>query len=78
MKANRLLLICIGVLIIINVFLLLQLNKRRHNGSPHPPKLSLALNMKGKDAAWVDHEFQRHIQEKEGFLYQSKNKNYTD
>ncbi len=72
MKANRLLLICIGILIIINVFLLLKCNKRGHDGPPHPPKLSLALNMKGKDAEWVDHEFQRHIHEKEGFLNKQK------
>jgi hypothetical protein len=72
MKANRLLLICIGILIIINVFLLLKCNKRGHHGPPHPPKLSLALGMKGKDAAWVDHEFQRHIHEKDGFLNQQK------
>ena len=72
MKANRLLLICIGILIIINVFLLLKGNKRGHDGPPHPPKLSLALDMKGKDATWVDHEFQRHIHEKDGFLNQQK------
>jgi hypothetical protein len=70
MKANRLLLICIGILIIINVLFLLECNKR--GGPPHPPKLSLALDMKGKDAAWVDHEFQRHIHEKDRLLNQQK------
>jgi hypothetical protein len=72
MKANRLLIICIGLLIIINVFLLLKSNKNGHDGPPHPPKLSLALDMKGVDADWVDHEFKRHIHEKDGFLNQQK------
>jgi hypothetical protein len=72
MKANKLLLICIGILIIINVFLLLNCNKCGQGEPPHPPKLSLALDMKGKDAAWVDHEFQRHIHEKDDFLNQQK------
>lgn len=70
MKANRLLLLCIGILIIINVFLLLKCNQRGHDGPP--PKLSLALDMKGKDAKWVDHEFQRHIHEKDRLLNKQK------
>jgi hypothetical protein len=70
MKANRLLLLCIGILIIINVFLLLEFNKPGHDG--RPPKLSIALDMKGADAAWVDHEFQRHIHEKGCFLEEQK------
>lgn len=72
MKANRLLLICIGLLIIINVFLLLKCNTRGHDGPPHPPKLSRALDMKGVDAELVDREFQRHIHEKDRFLNQQK------
>jgi hypothetical protein len=70
MKANRLLLVCIGILILINVFLLLECNKPGHDG--RPPKLSIALEMKGADAAWVDHEFQRHIHEKSRLLNQQK------
>jgi hypothetical protein len=70
MKANRLLLLCIGILIVINVFLLLEFNKPRHDG--RPPKLSIALDMKGADAAWVDQEFQRHIHEKGQLLEQQK------
>ncbi len=72
MKANRLLLVCIGILIFINVFLLLELNKRGKEGPPHPPKLYLALGMKGKEAQWADHEFQRHIREKDRLLNQQK------
>ena len=72
MKANRLLLLCIGILIVINVFFLLEWNKRGQDGPPHPPKLSLALGMKGKDAEWVDLEFQRHIHEKSRLLEQQK------
>lgn len=72
MKANRLLLVCIGILILINVFLILKCKKLGHNGPPHPPKLSLALNMQGKDAAWVDHEFQRHVREKHRLLNKQK------
>lgn len=70
MKANRLLLLCIGILIVINVFLLLEFNKPRHDG--RPPKLSIALDMKGADATWVDQEFQRHIHEKGRLLEQQK------
>jgi hypothetical protein len=72
MKANRLLLICIGILIIINVLFLLECNKRGQDGPPHPPKLSLALDMKGKDATRVDREFIRHIHEKDRLLNQQK------
>lgn len=72
MKANRLLLLCIGILIVINVFFLLDWNKPDHQGPPHLPKLSIALDMKGADAAWVDHEFQRHIHEKDRFLEEQK------
>lgn len=72
MKANRLLLVCIGILILINVFLILKCKKLGHNSPPHPPKLSLALNMQGKDAAWVDHEFQRHVREKHRLLNKQK------
>lgn len=72
MKANRLLLLCIGILIVINVFFLLDWNKPDHQGPPHLPKLSIALDMKGADAAWVDHEFQRHIHEKGRFLEEQK------
>lgn len=70
MKANRLLLLCIGILIVINVFLLLEFNKPRHDR--RPPKLSIALDMKGADATWVDQEFQRHIHEKGRLLEQQK------
>ena len=68
MKVNRLLLLCIGILIVINVFFLLERNKHKHQGPPHLPKLSIALDMKGEDAKWVDQEFQRHIHEKDRFL----------
>ena len=72
MKANRLLLLCIGILISINVFFLLECNKNKHEGPPHPPKLSTALGMKGADAKWVDKEFQRHIKEKGRLLEKQK------
>lgn len=72
MKANRLLLLCIGILIIINVFFLLECHKSRHEGPPHPPKLSVALDMKGAKAEWVDLEFQRHIHEKDRLLNKQK------
>ncbi len=72
MKANRLLVLCMGILIVINVFLLFERNKPEHGHPPHHPKLSVALDMKGLDAKWVDREFQRHIKEKDRFLEQQK------
>ena len=61
-----------GILIVINVFLLFERNKPEHGHPHHHPKLSVALDMKGLDAKWVDREFQRHIKEKGRFLEQQK------
>ena len=72
MKANRLLVLCMGILIVINVFLLFERNKPEHRHPHHHPKLSVALDMKGLNAKWVDREFQRHIKEKDRFLEQQK------
>ena len=72
MKANRLLVLCMGILIVINVFLLFERNKPEHVHPHHHPKLSVALDMKGLDAKWVDREFHSHIKEKGRFLEQQK------
>ena len=61
-----------GILIVINVFLLFERNKPEHGHPHHHPKLSVALDMKGLNAKWVDREFQRHIKEKDRFLEQQK------
>lgn len=73
MKTNRILSILLGVLILINAFLLIQFKRSNHHGHPpHRPKLSLLLKMTGKEAQWVDAEFEQHIQEKEKLLTEQK------
>jgi hypothetical protein len=73
MKTNRLLYVLLGILIVMNALILMQFMKGRNAGHPpHPPKLSVVLKMKGKEAEWVDAEFKQHIAEKGAYLEQQK------
>lgn len=72
MKAHKFLLIVISLLIILNIFLLFEVFKPGKDHPPHPPQLSKVLGMYGKDAQWVDAEFNRHIQEKEQLIEEQK------
>lgn len=73
MKTNRLLYILLGILILVNAFMLVHLlQEKRHEKLPHPPRLSFILNMKGKEAEWVDSEFKQHIAEKSRYLEQQQ------
>lgn len=73
MKTNRLLYILLGILILMNAIVLVQFMKGRNAGHPpHPPKLSVVLKMKGKEAEWVDAEFKKHIAEKGDLLAEQK------
>lgn len=73
MKTNRFLYFLLGILILLNAIMLVQfMQDRKHGNPPHPPKLSVILKMKGKEAAWVDAEFKQHIAEKSGYLEQQK------
>jgi predicted ATPase len=52
-----------------NAIILVQFMKGRNAGHPpHPPRLSVVLKMKGKEAKWVDAEFKKHIAEKSELL----------
>jgi len=72
MKANRILLVCLGIIVILNAIFLFSCPRGLHHLPPHPPKLSVALGMTGKNARWVDQEFNRHIQVKHQLLDQQK------
>ena len=73
MKTNRLLYVLLGILIVMNAIILVQFMKGRNTGHPpHPPKLSVVLKMKGKEAEWVDAEFKQHFAEKGDLLEEQK------
>jgi hypothetical protein len=72
MKATKFLLIGLCVVIILNIFLLFEVFKPGKDHPPHPPQLSKVLGMNGKDAQWVDAEFDRHIHEKDRLIEEQK------